>query len=548
MTRPPLAVRLQGGGVDRHVEHELVDGLEYGSVMPGGYSSASFSLQRDLGDVPPELYPFVRCTIFDERDGRVLNAGRLEVPGRGQPWKLTTAGARAGASDIRQPYIVVDSRWGEWERVEDSSAGVLTAPAQLTAVGGAGEAPGLRFHFVRGMVIPVNGVLPVRYPHLAGSGQRAGRVDATFTPAIAGAGVIQQQFRFLDASKTGVNSDSLTWGTAGTPQTMSDWIGSGIGTVTPIVYVDHRIIHTAGGTPGNDVTWSLVTSLRIQAARKSAAGADLLTSGDYGNTYVLPHEVVNDLLGRLLPAYDGAGASVSTASTAQITQLAYADDTTPDEVLGDLMALDPAMRWAAWEPDDAGLFRFTWDAWPTVVSWELDAPPGGLTSSGGDAGLYDTVQIRWQGGGRTHWTTYIQDVPLLTAAGVTRRTTRDLGSDAGSQGMADATAGAFLADHRVPGNAGTLAVSAPIYDRVLGRMLQPWELRAGSLVRVRNLAPSVDALNATGRDGSSVFRCTEIHYSARLNTATLTLNSYFDTIYKALARLDRFTSKVARRR
>lgn len=526
-----------------------MDALEFGSVMPGGYSSASFSLQRDLGDVPPELYPFVRVTVLDERDGRVLNAGRLQVPGRGSPWKLTTAGARAVAGDVKRPWVWVDSRAGEWQRADEVIAGPVDIDnAQVSSIGGGGASGtyGIRKTWPRGLVIPANGVTMVRYPHLPYTGQTVGRVDVTHQEGLTAAGTAEQ-IRVFELFGTSAVADSDTWSTS--TGTMSAVLGGG-SIASNHEYADLRSLNTPGGTVGNDVTWTQATLLRIQAARRNAAGTLLTSAGDYPTAYLVAHQVVNDLLGSgFLPSCDGSTAQVSTFSTPQITQLAYTDGVTPAEVLDDLMALDPAMRWAAWEPNDAGLYRFVWDTWPTAVAWELDAPPGGLTAAGADPDLFDTVRVRWEDDrGRTRWTTATQTVPLLAAAGLSRRTTLDLGSDVGSVDQAAAAAAAFLAGHAQPLNTGTLTISTPVFDRILGRMLQPWELTAGVLIRVRNLAPRLDSLNATDRDGSSVFRATEVRYSQRTNAATVTLDSYSDSLFKALNRLARFTAKVARRR
>ena len=49
-----------------------------------------------------------------------------------------------------------------------------------------------------------------------------------------------------------------------------------------------------------------------------------------------------------VPVYDGAGAVIST-TTHLIDQLAYHDGVTPFQVLEDLMALEPAYYWAAFQ-------------------------------------------------------------------------------------------------------------------------------------------------------------------------------------------------------
>ncbi len=53
----------------------------------------------------------------------------------------------------------------------------------------------------------------------------------------------------------------------------------------------------------------------------------------------------------------------------------------------------------------------------------------------------------------------------------------------------------------------------------------PWEIRAGKLLRVRDVAASASSLSATARDGISIFRVVEVDYRATTNTATLHLDA-----------------------
>src|SRR3546814_16531576 len=65
-------------------------------------------------------------------------------------------------------------------------------------------------------------------------------------------------------------------------------------------------------------------------------------------------DVCSSDLGRMLPEYDGAGASVDLGGTSfQITQLTYPDGTTAEQVLADLMAMEPGHRWTT-TPDHTG--------------------------------------------------------------------------------------------------------------------------------------------------------------------------------------------------
>lgn len=543
MGAAPLSVRLTGPGIDRHVEHELTEELTYSSSMPGGYKSCSFGLARPLSDLPAELYPYTRVIVYDQTSGDVRWSGRLEIPGRGSPsWSMTAVGGAGHATDLNQPIAYVDSRMSEWERVDDlGSNGIPNATLETT--GGIGEQPALRTTFPRGLVVPANGSVTVRYPHLANSGQHIARVAIIHAEGLTTGNARQQ----IIARGLGLAlSDEQTWSTG--TQTLNAIIGTDID-LEFSNYVDYVTNLFVGGTVDTDVTYSQASLMRVLGTRLTQYGSELITAADYPANSVRPHEVVNDLLGRMLPSY--YGDFVSTASALTLDQFAYTDGATADDILSDLMALDPAMRWSAWDPGLDGRWRFAWDTWPTTVGLEADAADGSFTSPGAASDLYNQVRVKWLAAGRGSatrpvWSTYTQPVPLLDQAGVVRVGRVDLGSEVGSSAQAAAAGAAFLTAHAQPTNNGTLTVTGPIVDLEHSRTLQPWEIVAGPLIRVRNVVPRVDALNVTDRDSTTVFRVAEVSYSNSTGTATLTLDSYSDSIVAALGALSRRVNRTAR--
>jgi hypothetical protein len=285
----------------------------------------------------------------------------------------------------------------------------------------------------------------------------------------------------------------------------------------------------------DDVTWAHFSGIIVRGVLKGADGADL-TSGYTANS-VRADEVVKDLLGRLLPLYDGPNAAVPTTSYA-IQQLAYPDGADAAGVLDDLMALEPAYYWAAWERNGAtGLHRFEWALWPTEVRYEADVRDG-FSSPGSAEGLYNAVLVRYlDQRGRRRTVTRTLAVAELTAAGITRQAFRDLGDEAGDATDAVQAGDAFLAEHARAPNAGTLTVARPIRDALTGRSVAPWEIRPGSLIRVRGILPRPDALQTTTRDGVTVFRVAATEFRAQDASATLELDSYAPSTARAIADL-----------
>jgi hypothetical protein len=74
-------------------------------------------------------------------------------------------------------------------------------------------------------------------------------------------------------------------------------------------------------------------------------------------------------------------------------------------------------------------------------------------------------------------------------------------------------------------------------DLYTGRMVQPWEIKPGYLVRVREVLPRIDTLNATERDGVTVFKIAAVDFSAAQGAASLELDSYPMTVSHAIAQL-----------
>jgi hypothetical protein len=181
--------------------------------------------------------------------------------------------------------------------------------------------------------------------------------------------------------------------------------------------------------------------------------------------------------------------------------------------------------------------RFEWREWPTTVAYDASTVDG-YSSTGSAEGLNNQVVVRYHGGlGPTKTEQASQVVPELTDAGLTRNGYRDLGDEVGSLANATRAAQQFLTDHATAPNAGRLTVSRPIFDHDLGRMVDPWEIRPGKLIRVRGILASSDALNATSRDGVTVFKVIGVDYDTSSASATLELDSQPLSLAHLLARI-----------
>lgn len=530
----PLTARLKTAVSDRHVTSELRD-LVFRENAIGGFAEATLRLDRPLAVQPGELDYYARCYVY--AGSRVVYEGEVQDPGRsvgpdGQIWDIGVMGPAYHTKDQTKPLIYVDKTLSDMRRSDNITPG---GSDSVTEDPGIGSGDALVLQFPGGLPLVTNSRVTVRYLRCTEASQKIARVDYAWDAGRTSASLKVE----LILRTAGGGSDvprTQTFSTAGdvlAPKEIgTDWTsGRDI--------AEFRIIWTGGGvTVADDITWASLRDITVVATRYNRTGSELVTAADYSTNTVLASEVVADLLGRLLTMYDGTNATI-TATSYAIDQLAYPDGVDAGKVLDDLLKLEPGYRWGAYESNAAGKYRFEWKQWPTTVRYEADVTDG-YDAPGSAEGLYNAVMVRWRDTkGLIKGTIRTSTVPLLTAAGQTRTGFLDLGDVAGSLAGAQQAGDQFLAEHQYPPNAGRLTVARAILDRATGRMVQPYEIKAGELIRVRGVLPRIDALNASARDGVTVFRIWSKEYSANRASAVLELDSYSASTARALAALRR---------
>lgn len=533
----PLAVTLDTARASRRITR-LCGGVEFRSVAPGGFASATVSLQHPLVLQPDELEFFADLTITDTRNGETVWQGRVEDLNRsagsdGQIWGLAGIGPSAHARDRTVQLIYVDTRVDQWRTSFDNN--------RLSTVGTDTDLAG-------------NSVIKVSAPENAA-------IDASFNSEMYYDGLFfaDQTLSRLVFHWDGGNNDA-DWlvrvitrpSVGGTPTvvasvgltttggTLTDVIGSDIPDGDSFVFF--RLDSTATQTVSPE-TWAIAIPT-VRSRLKDKSGNDLTTG--YTSDTIFSSAVVEDLLGRLLPMYDGANANVELA-VYHIDQLAYSDGVTPAQVLDDLMAFEPAFYWAAWEKNPAtGKYRFEWRGWPTVPRYDATIFDG-FDSPASAAELYNAVTVRLvKHSTRRQQVRLTQTVPALTAAGITREGFLDLGDEISSPANATQMATSFLAEHAAPVNAARVTVARPILDRDTGRQVYPWEIRPGHLIRVRGVQPQIDFSN-NARNGVTIFRIIGVDVSND-GTASLELDAYTPSVARHLGILNRARDRGRPRR
>lgn len=533
MTLPiPLTVRLSNARTDRHIERDLKT-LGFRSAIPGGFASAQFSLDRPLASSPDELAYYTDVDIYDARNANCVWCGRLEDPGRGvggdgQIWHLAAVGPSAHAQDRTVPRIYVDRDLTRWQKFTTGGLEVKSGTVQTLEYDPDVSLDAIVMQFPSGASLPTNALLRVNYPLIREAGQRVARFDYKHIEGRISASL----FVYARMYPTPTIERSESFSTTQTGN-LARVMTTNFSDTKDIL--EMNIAWTGGATTvADDLTWSSIGGLYIMAQRKAKDGTVVGASG-YTDFRVLAHEVVADLLGELLPMYDGANATIAT-TTFGIEQMAYPDGVTPAAILNDLMGLEPNYYWVAWDKNPlTDKYRFEWATWPTTVAYDADVSDG-YTSTGSAEGLYNSVMVRWRDTrGKFRQTRASQTVPELTDVGLTRDGFVNLADELAGSPTAVQAADAFLDEHATPPNQGRLTIARPIYDYSLGRSVMPWEIRPGKLIRVRGILANSDSLNATSRDGVTVFKVVAVDYDTASASATLELDNKSVTMAHLLA-------------
>ena len=533
MTIPvQLSVSIDG----THVTEQAAS-LAFRKEAVGGVQSITLNLNAPLGSYA--VTHFDDLKVMDGRTAVVIAEGKVSDPGRtagvdGQTWAVTALGPANHAGDINLPLVYVDQAITDGVRQVDR---IAKGPSitQSTKPGSTSDtAPECQvFQFPEGFTVATSDDLTLRYERIREAGMKVGLVAFDVDGGSNDANYSNRIVMRTDGAGGGT-SYTATLSTATSSQALvvvTDWT-NGRNTV------DFKLIYTGGGgAVANDNKWASFGNILIRSMLLDATGADITTG--YGLQYVTAHRVVNDLLGRALPQYDGAGASVDSTNTYQIDSLVYPDGVSPREVFDDLMVLEPAYYWTT-GPDVTGNgYQFWWKLWPTTIRYEATLEDGGDFPAT-TTELYNEVSVRWRDKrGRVRTSLRTGACPALDDAGITRRAIFDVGDEIHTINGAQRVGDNFLAAHKYPANAGTLNVARPIKDLTTGRMVAPHEIEPGELIRVRGVESYPDALNASSNDGQTVFRIWAMTYTSDANTAVLELDTLPRNTWAALAKLQR---------
>lgn len=553
-----------------------VDDIQYRSVAPGGFASATITLRLPHGSgtlATPDPVGFSRITelftriqVVDLRSAEVAWEGRIEDPARQvapDTWQIGALGAMVAASDIQRPVFYIDSSADDWvgcstidrfgvffdqipnvwnNEKRDGNVLVSANRADSELFWIAGD-PDLGYIYSWRWASHSYDQPIARFTTTHdGSGPNAAE-ESNFSLVVG----IAENYQ-IDV--TGVEAGSVT---------KSNVIGTDFTDVNTryIVLGARRDPGSAnyGMTNAAQVLFTKFSNPKVLGLRRDRFANKLTTAASYPGDYVTASQVVEDVVGRLLAGgwYEGGNNTpwpgsvrsqdvyIDATNTTQILHLTYPNGATAADILGDLITKVQTdaywaiweSRWKAWDSTSPKGFRFEYATWPNNWGYLATSEDGFEGQPNGDDVINyvsyrypDTadnnqyhVLTGWQGN---------EMAPELLTGGFTRARTVNK-DDPTTAFAAGGLRDAYLAGAKRVLNAGTLTVKRPIqfYDAGVngwsgaGRMLDPHLIRPGKLVRVIDLPPraggtdrAYGAIPPTESLNGTVFKVVATDYSS----------------------------------
>ncbi|MFI5955805.1 hypothetical protein [Cryptosporangium sp. NPDC051539] len=522
----PISVRLTSHLADVLLVEEVRD-LTFRTRAPGGFSSATLSLHRPVDEICPEIQIFGRMYVYDTTDGSTLWEGRIEDPGKssgedGQVWDVTAIGPSAHAQDEHFPYVPIDTSIDHYVKFGGSKANTT-----VSTFTDANDNDGVKVAFPGGVAAAAPQYVSARSLRIYNAGLALGSVRATAYASDTSPGWESRMYVYPAATLI----DSTTISTS--PTSFFGEVGVDFAFGQTMLHL--RMDRTNPSSPTSDEIWTFWYDIVVRSALVDEEGHPV---SDHSDPWVTSSQIVQDLIGSHTSQYDPLDAFIEETSQ-HITQLAY-DSTTVVDTFNDLMALEGAFYWAAWETiARSGKWRIEWRPWPTNIKYSAGIEDG-WSSPGSAADLYNKVAVTWTNKvGRQQTTTRTNSVPVLTRAGLTRSDRIDLGSEIGSAAAAISTGDAYLGEHAMPSQNGRLTIARPVPNFETGHQDPPQKIRAGGLIQVRGVDPLPNALNSDGRDGVTNFRIVATDFRLSDGTVELELDTDALSTSRAIAQLQR---------
>lgn len=535
MTTVPLAVRVSNARVDQLITGYLHGGIKFQKADPGGFKSASFVVNQRLGYRSDIIMPYSRIYILDQRSGDVVFEGDVAHPGRsvsddGALLEVVVDGGMERLNDWSGPRIYCDSDLTAWQKntgVSHSSAIVEAGPDK----GGSGN-DALLVAIPDSIHVNTNSRSEAIYTRIVEAGQALGRINYSWDSGLNSGWLL----RLLVSSPSVVartNNDDPAGGGISAAYVGPSWTAGAATAFLQFIWMGG-----SSNTGPDDVTWASFMDLTVVAylwLKDSTRRAGVDTDDS-----VKAEHVIEDLLGDpeiLADTFDGPDARIDAGAGTDIKHLVFPDGVTPMGVLDELMKFEQSCTYMVGPSNPLNdKYSLSWIERSTVPRYELltwtDEHDGGAQPTD----QYDQVVTRWRTPvGNLRFTTSTQSIPEMTAVGRHRRYFQDLSDVSGETTNAATANSTILVDHRFPRNGGTVKVQRDIVDLFTGRRVAPYQIEPGYLARVVGINPSVDTLNNSPRNGSTICQIVNTDYDSTDNSVTLALDAMPWSVFKAIA-------------
>lgn len=554
-TEALLVVFTPPTGVGAPVVRECPADLQFGSTAPGGFEALTCTIDWPDGWPPPDgLATASIAQVVDRRNGEVIWHGHVVDPGytrtgTGASHHIAAQGFSTVLDTQAGALAYVDRDLGSWLYAKDYPAGSAQMVDDLSLPQHPSDWVDQTTSVIQ-QDISKGSALDASTPTHATMQYLPAKYGATHQDIIC----ILGTFDCTNSADFRIKVRVVTQ--AGTVDTVMDRAYTSLSK-------DFRLFE-------GDGTWD-ITNARVAQLRWEYGGAsDAAASRDYfvrwGNlavvfrrnnragdpvtdpsTSVKCSDLVDDVIGRMLADDLLISADIAAPDTL-VEHAVWWEGITARGVFDFVARLEPDFYWAVWEPQViGGKARFEYVTWRTYPRYVIPPDSATINLVGGADDLADVALVSYQTSNGVPASTVVRaSVPELTAAGVSRTLMVDLTGE-GTLSAASAAAKGLhaLRTANLQRSSGSATVFGPVLDMRTGRMVEPWEIRAGWNVVLGGGQLRADgglAYSTTGsRDGRSTFRATAVTYSASSQTAEITLDggrrSLFNRVRRPLPRI-----------
>lgn len=491
MLRGALSVAVERNGtlvpVSLHASN-----LRFSKAASGGAVSLSVSLAlpEDL-----EIAALDRVVVSDGATARVIWDGEAEWPtpsvvGGLTHYALAALGSPVRLRDADRAHFYCDS----FEMVDDSAwiHRPLNTPAASASVASMPDAldpedspPAVVLSFPEGKTLRPGQQVAMDYRRPVDAGRTLARIGATCEGG-ANSSVIQAQV-YTHTGTSWVKNDHMSNGLSTAGLTQNAWVGTTLANGSRVVRL--KLAQTSVGVVmGEADYWAAWRNIHATAAlqRKDGSWRDFADYPNFGPTPAVRTDmIVEDLLGRFMSSYIDSANAVVDQGTFHLDQFTMMDGAKDADVFNALEMYEPDYYWMMGPRQPNGKHSFAYRRWPTTARYVIPSWME-FTEDGPDITLCNRIAVTWRTSkGREQRTVVTAVVPALGDR-VRDAEAIDLPDGFGSLSAAQHIGARVLADTNSAATTGTIQVTGPVRDTVLGRDVWPWEIEPGELAQLPN--------------------------------------------------------------